>query len=72
MLQHLAFNVAVAQSAPTGVSPLGVVDIPQVCELLGVSSSWIEAQIRSDKTFPKLFKLGARRHMRLSDLQSWV
>jgi hypothetical protein len=28
--------------------------------------------IKADKTFPRLFEIGARQHMRLSDLQSWV
>jgi len=70
-MHHLALNGPVAQSAPT-VSPLGVIDIAQVCELLGVSRSWIEAQIRSDKTFPRLFRIGARRHMRFDDLKMWV
>jgi predicted DNA-binding transcriptional regulator AlpA len=64
-------NGPVAQSAPT-VSPLGVIDIAQVCGLLGVSRSWIEAQIRGDKTFPRLFRIGARRHMRFDDLKMWV
>jgi excisionase family DNA binding protein len=69
--QHHLAHGAVAQSAPT-VSPLGVVDIEQVCELLNVSRSWIEQQIRRDKTFPKLFRLGARRHLKFDDLKSWV
>jgi excisionase family DNA binding protein len=71
MLQHhLAMNGPVAQT--TSLSPLGVVDIEQVCDLLGVSRTWIYKMIRSDKTFPKLFKLGARQHMKLDDLRNWV
>ena len=71
MLQHHLAHGAVAQSAPA-VSPLNIVDIEQVCELLNVSRSWIEQQIRRDKTFPKLFRLGARRHMKFDDLRNWV
>jgi predicted DNA-binding transcriptional regulator AlpA len=62
---------AVAPSA-SSFSPLGVVDIEQVCRLLGVSRSWIYQMIKHDPTFPKLFKLGARQHMKFSDLQHWV
>ncbi|HUJ38318.1 MAG TPA: helix-turn-helix domain-containing protein [Hyphomicrobium sp.] len=72
MLQNnLALSGAVAQSA-SSLSPLGVVDIEQVCALLGVSRWWIEQQIRRDRTFPRCFKIGARRHVKLSDLQAWV
>ncbi len=62
---------AVVRAAPS-VSPLGVVDIDQVSELLGVSRTWVEKTLRSDPTFPRPFRLGARRHIKLSDLQMWV
>jgi predicted DNA-binding transcriptional regulator AlpA len=61
--------VATSASPP---APLGVVDIEQICELLHVSRSWIYKMIKADKTFPRLFKIGARQHAKLSDLQSWV
>ncbi len=53
-------------------SGLGVIDIDQVSELLGVSRTWVEKTLRSDPTFPRPFRLGARRHIKLSDLQMWV
>ena len=68
MLQHLANPAA----QTTSVSPLGVIDIAGVCEILGVSRTWIEQQIRHDRTFPRCFKIGARRHVKFADLQSWV
>ena len=72
MLQHdLGMASPVAQTT-SSLSPLGVVDIEQVCDLLGVSRTWIYKMIHNDKTFPKLFKLGARQHMKLDDLRNWV
>lgn len=68
MLQHPTPS---AQAAPA-VGPLGVVDIPAICELLGVSRSWLENTIRNDATFPKPFKIGARRMVKFADLQAWV
>jgi excisionase family DNA binding protein len=68
MLQHPTPS---AQAAPA-VGPLGVLDIEQVCALLGVSRSWLENIIREDATFPRPFKIGARRLVKFSDLQSWV
>ncbi len=73
MLQHLQRSTLDIPAAQTARSvSLGVLDIDGICEVLGVSRTWIEQQIRKDKTFPKLFKLGARRHVKLSDLQLWV
>jgi predicted DNA-binding transcriptional regulator AlpA len=71
MLQHSLMSGAVAQST-SSLSPLGVIDIAQVCELLGVSRTWVEKQIRADRTFPRCFKIGARRHVKITDLQAWV
>jgi excisionase family DNA binding protein len=68
MLQHQTPSV---QAAPT-VGPLGVVAIEQVCALLGVSRSWLENIIRSDLSFPRPFRSGARRLVKFSDLQAWV
>jgi predicted DNA-binding transcriptional regulator AlpA len=70
MLQHSALNTPAVQTAPS-VS-LGVINIDGVCEILGVSRTWIEQQIRRDKTFPRPFRIGARRHIKVSDLQMWV
>ena len=69
MLQTLSAPVV---QAAASVSPLGVVDLVQVCELLGVSRTWIEKVVRSDPTFPRPFRIGARRHIKVSDLQLWV
>ena len=69
MLQH--GSPPVAQAAPA-VGPLGVVDIASICELLGVSRSWLENTIRHDATFPRPFKIGSRRLVKFSDLQAWV
>jgi excisionase family DNA binding protein len=49
-----------------------VIDIDHVCELLGVSRTWVEKTIRAHKTFPRPFRIGARRHIKVSDLQLWV
>jgi excisionase family DNA binding protein len=69
MLQHT--SAPVVQPAPA-VSALGVVDIASICELLGVSRSWLENTIRQDETFPRPFKIGARRLVKFADLQAWV
>ena len=69
MLQTLSAPVV---QAAASVSPLGVIDMDQVCELLGVSRTWIEKVVRSDATFPRPFRIGARRHIKVSDLQLWV
>ena len=69
MLQHT--SAPVVQAAPA-VSPLGVVDIASICDLLGVSRSWLENTIRQDETFPRPFKIRARRLVKFADLQAWV
>ena len=69
MLQHT--SAPVVQAAPA-VSPLGVVDIASICDLLGVSRSWLENTVRQDETFPRPFKIGARRLVKFADLQAWV
>ncbi len=69
MLQH---GTAPAAQAAPAVGPLGVVDIAAICELLGVSRSWLENTIRQDETFPRPFKIGARRLVKFADLQAWV
>jgi excisionase family DNA binding protein len=69
MLQHATAPTSLAAPA---VSALGVVDIVSICELLGVSRSWLENTIRQDETFPRPFKIGARRLVKFADLQAWV
>ena len=64
-----AHGAPVVQAAPA-VSALGVVDIASICELLGVSRSWLENTIRQDETFPRPFKIGARRLVKFADLQA--
>jgi predicted DNA-binding transcriptional regulator AlpA len=58
--------------ASSAVSPLGVIDIEGVCEVLHASRTWVEQAIRNDKTFPKPFKIGARRYVKFDDLRAWV
>jgi predicted DNA-binding transcriptional regulator AlpA len=62
--------------APPGATltpgPLGVVDFGNIAALLGVSQQTLERLTRNDTTFPKLFKIGNRRHCRFVDLQDWV
>jgi predicted DNA-binding transcriptional regulator AlpA len=70
MLQHA--HPLMGGGAVAARAPLGVVDIETICELLHVSRSWIYQMIKRDPTFPRLFKIGARQYMKLSDLQSWV
>ena len=53
MLQH---GSAPAVQAAPAVGPLGVVDIAAVCELLGVSRSWLENTSL----------------VKFADLQAWV
>ena len=69
MLQHAT---APTSPAAPAVSPLGVVDIASICDLLGVSRSWLENTVRQDETFPRPFKVGARRLVKFADLQAWV
>lgn len=70
MLHPTLTSASVSSAAP--LSPLGVIDIEDICKLLDVSRSWIETTIRRDKSFPKPFKLGARRYVRFDDLRNWV
>jgi predicted DNA-binding transcriptional regulator AlpA len=62
--------------APPGATvtpgPLGVVDFGNIAALLGVSQQTLERLTRTDATFPKLFKIGNRRHCRFADIQSWI
>jgi predicted DNA-binding transcriptional regulator AlpA len=60
------------QAASSSVSPLGVIDIKGVCDLLHTSRTWVEQAIRHDPAFPRPFKLGARRYVKFDDLKTWV
>ena len=51
---------------------LGVVDIGSVASLLRISPPTLERLLRKDPTFPRPFKIGNRRHVRLVDLQAWI
>lgn len=69
MLQ-LATNGTSQTSGPA--SPLELVDADGIAELLRVSRRTLDRIIRKEKHFPKLFRIGARNYVRLSDLQSWA
>lgn len=61
-----------ASAAASPATALGVVDADGAAELLRVSRRTLDRIVRSDRSFPKLFKIGARMYVRLADLQSWI
>jgi len=61
-----------ATAAASPATALGVVDADGAAELLRVSRRTLDRIVRSDRSFPKLFKIGARMYVRLADLQSWI
>ena len=61
-----------ATAAASPGTALGVVDADGAAELLRVSRRTLDRIVRSDRSFPKLFKIGARMYVRLADLQSWI
>ncbi len=65
-------GTAPAAPAAPAVSPLGVVDMPSICEWLGASRSWLEQTIRTDETFPRPFKIAGKRLVKFADLQAWI
>lgn len=72
MLEQLAVS---APTAPIGfppASPLGVIDFNGIAQLLRVSTATLERIVRRDHSFPRLFKIGARRYARFDDLRDWV
>ena len=71
--------MATAPSAPPATtvmlrpsSPLGIIDFNGIAQSLGMSIATLERLVRKDATFPRLFKIGARRYARFDDLRDWV
>ena len=60
-----------ATLSPPG-HPLGLVDLPGICQLLGVSRSSAERLIKNDPSFPRPFRIASRRYVRFEDLKRWV
>lgn len=58
--------------APLARTPLGLLDFADIAHALGVSAPTLERLVRTDKSFPRLFKIANKRHARLTDLQRWV
>ena len=69
MLLHHAAAVPCSTSPSTD---LGIVVFPEIARALHVSIPTLERIIRNDPTFPRLFKIGNRRHVLRSELQGWV
>jgi predicted DNA-binding transcriptional regulator AlpA len=69
---HSQTAPAVLPMPPRTTSPLGILDFGDIARALGISSPTLERLIRSDQTFPKLFRIGNKRHCRFDDLQHWV
>ena len=61
-----------APAAASPATPLGVVDADGAAELLRISRRTLDRLLRTDRSFPKMFKIGAHRYVRLADLQGWI
>ena len=58
---------------PSVPQTLGHIGIAAACRLLRVSRPTLQKLIEDkDEHFPVVFSIGARRYMRLADLQKWV
>ncbi len=72
MLEITANTMPPTSMAMPPASPLGIIDFNGIASLLGMSIATLERLVRKDETFPRLFKIGARRYARFNDLRAWI
>jgi predicted DNA-binding transcriptional regulator AlpA len=56
----------------TNPTRIKLINIPEVCEILGVKKSWLYESMKKDAAFPKRVKIGGSTRFIEQEIMDWI